>query len=119
MSQDQDLSIKILSDQNYPSKSILESLSNHHPNLQYGFIHKKIQSHAIIMIVDGEYALAIEPKEISNNYESSKDDLAQLNIAIYSNSKYTVMTYESISETLWTKAEMTNARDDIERRSIQ
>jgi len=119
MSQDQDLSIKILSDQNYPLKSILESLSNQHPNLQYGFIHEKIQSQATIIIVDGEYVLAIEPKEISNNYESSKDDLAQLSIAIYSNSKYTVMTYESISETLWTKAEMTNTRDDIERRSVQ
>ena len=104
MSPDPLLSIKILSDQSHTLKSILENLSNRHPNLQYGFIHEKIQSQVIIITVDGEYTLAIESKEISNKHESNHEELPQLGIAIYSNSKYTVMTYESIFETLWTKA---------------
>lgn len=119
LSQDQDISIKILSDQNYTLINTLERLSNQHQNLQYGFIHEKIQSQVIIITVDGEYVIAIESKEISNKHESSLGELSQFGIAIYSNSKYTVMTYESIFETLWTKAEITNTKDDTQRRSTE
>lgn len=47
------------------------------------------------------------------------DEDAQLDIAIYSNSKYTVMTCESIFETLWTKAEIKNTKDATETRSMK
>lgn len=80
---------------------------------------KKNQSQVIIIIVDGEYVLAIESKEISNLDESDVGDLAQLGVAIYSNSKYTIMTYESVFETLWTKAEIKNANDITEKRSVE
>jgi hypothetical protein len=35
------------------------------------------------------------------------------------NSKYTVMNYESVFETLWTKVETTNPKDITESRSIE
>jgi hypothetical protein len=110
MSQDQDISIKILSDQIQFLKSTLENMPMPNPNLHYGLSIEKIQSQVIIITVDGEYVLAIESKEISNNHEPKVDEPSQLGTAIYSNSKYTVMTYDSISETLWTKAEMKNTK---------
>lgn len=116
---DPDLSIKILSDQYHALKSILEPLTNQHPNLQFGFIHEKIQSQVIIITVDGDYVIAIESKEISNKHDSNLEEHTQLGIALYSNSKYTVMTYESILETLWTKAEITDTKDNTERRSTE
>jgi hypothetical protein len=73
----------------------------------------------IIITVDGEYVLAIESKEISNNQETSTDEIPQLGIGIYSNSKYTVMTYESIFETLWTKADIKNIIDITEGKSME
>jgi hypothetical protein len=118
-SQDHALSIKILTDQNCALINTLERLSKQQPNLQYGFIHEEIQSQVIILTVDGEYVIAIESKEISNKDESNMDEDDQLDIAIYSNSKYTVMTYESIFETLWTKAEIKNTKDATETRSMK
>jgi hypothetical protein len=106
ISQDQSLSLKILSDQYDTLKDILDSLSIQHPNLRYGFFQEKIQSQVIIITTDGEYVIAIESRQISNKGEYNMDEIPQLAIAIYSNSKYTVMTYESIFETLWTKAEI-------------
>lgn len=41
ISRDQDISINILSDQNYDLKSTYDRLSNKHPNFRYGFIHEK------------------------------------------------------------------------------
>ena len=36
------------------------------------------------------------------------DENSDTGIAIYSNSEYTVMSYDTIFETLWTKAEIKN-----------
>ena len=108
LSHDNDLSIKILSDQNPDWISNLETLSLHQ-NFKFGFSSEKIQFQVIIIIIDSEYVLAIESKDISNNlidnmyYENS-----DTGIAIYSNSEYTVMSYDTILETLWTKAEIKN-----------
>ena len=38
-------------------------------------------------------------------------EVDDVNMAIYSNSEYTVMSYDSIFENLWTKAEMKNAEN--------
>jgi hypothetical protein len=53
--------------------------------------------------------LAIESKDISNNLiDNMYDENSDTGIAIYSNSEYTVMSYDTIFETLWTKAEIKN-----------
>lgn len=119
LSQDQDLTVKILTDQNSALINTSERLSKKQPNLQYGFIYEKIQSQVIIIIVDGEYVIAIESKEILNKDASHMYGDTQLDIAIYSNSKYTVMTYESLFETMWTKAEIKNTKDATEPRSMK
>ena len=86
----------------------LETLSVSHQNFKFGFTNKKIQSQVIIIIIDSEYVLAIESKDISNDPDDNiNDENSDTGIAIYSNSEYTVMSYESIFETLWTKAEIT------------
>jgi hypothetical protein len=110
LSQDRELSIRIVSDQSFDLKNMLKNLSIQYPNLEYGFIPEKIRSQMIIIIVDSDYALAIESREFSNSFESNINDF-DLSFAIYSNSKYTVMTYESIFETLWTKSDLKNSND--------
>ncbi len=108
LSHDNDLSIKILSDQNPDWISNLETLSLHQ-NFKFGFSSEKIQFQVIIIIIDSEYVLAIESKDISNNLtDNMYDENSDTGIAIYSNSEYTVMSYDTIFETLWTKAEIKN-----------
>ncbi|MGN6558977.1 MAG: hypothetical protein ACTHJ2_00465, partial [Candidatus Nitrosocosmicus sp.] len=82
------------------------------------FSYEKIQSQIIIITIDGEYTLAIESKEIGNfDYETI--GVTQSGIAIYSNSKYTIMTYDSLFETLWTKSEIKEVKHDQNKRALQ
>jgi hypothetical protein len=96
LSHDNDLSIRILSDQNPDRISNLETLSLHQ-NFKFGFSSKKIQFQVIIIIIDSEYVLAIESKDISNNLiDNMYDENSDTGIAIYSNNEYTVMSYDTI-----------------------
>ena len=80
-----------------------------HQNFKFGFSSEKIQFQVIIIIIDSEYVLAIESKDISNNLtDNMYDENSDTGIAIYSNSEYTVMSYDTIFETLWTKTEIKN-----------
>ncbi|MGN6623907.1 MAG: hypothetical protein ACTHKK_07175 [Candidatus Nitrosocosmicus sp.] len=118
VSHGKDLSIKIIADQKPILKRSLEALSKQYPNLQHRFSYEKIQSQIIIITIDGEYTLAIESKEIGNfDYETI--GVTQIGIAIYSNSKYTIMTYDSLFETLWTKSEIKEVKHDQNKRALQ
>ncbi|MGN6614785.1 MAG: hypothetical protein ACTHKC_07055, partial [Candidatus Nitrosocosmicus sp.] len=118
VSHGKDLSIKIIADQKPILKRSLEALSKQYPNLQHRFSYEKIQSQIIIITIDGEYTLAIESKEIGNfDYETI--GVTQSGIAIYSNSKYTIMTYDSLFETLWTKSEIKEVKHDQNKRALQ
>ena len=70
-------------------------------NFHYGLTNEKIQSQVTIITIDDEYVLAIGSKDISNN----GDEINENALAIYSNSKYTVMIYGTILEALWTKTD--------------
>ncbi len=86
--------------------------------MELRFVSKKIQAQTIIIITDGEYALAVDSKDISvgNDNFAEVDDV---NIAIYSNSEYPVMSYDSIFENLWTKAEIKNAENLNSEKSLK
>ncbi len=82
-------------------------MSVSHQNFKFGFTNKKIQSQVIIIIIDSGYVLAIESKYISfDSNDNFNDENSDTWIAIYSNIKYTVMSCDSIFETLWTKGEI-------------
>jgi hypothetical protein len=102
--QEEELTIKVLTDPNIDLINTMKTLSLHHQKFELGFTNEKIRSQVIIIIIDNEYVLAIESKDISNNVDDSIDEDNDTAIAIYSNSKYTVMSYISISETLWIRA---------------
>ncbi len=106
--QHDDITIKILTDQDPDLINTLKTLSLHHQKFEFGIINEKIQSQVIIIIIDSEYVLAIESKDVSNNFDGI-DESNDTGIAIYSNSKYTVMSYDSISESFWMRAELENA----------
>lgn len=106
--QDEEIPIKILTDSNTDLISTMRTLTLHRQNFELVFTNKKIQSQVIIIIIDNEYVLAIESKDISNNSDDNNDENNDTGITIYSNSKYTVMSYISISETLWTRAASNN-----------
>ena len=52
----------------------------------------------------------MDSKDIPVDHDNF-DEVDDVNMAIYSNSEYTVMSYDSIFENLWTKAEMKNAEN--------
>lgn len=57
--------------------------------------------------MDSEYVLAIESKYISNDpNDNFNDENSDTWIAIYSDTKYAVISCDSIFETLWTKSEI-------------
>lgn len=103
-----DITIKILTDQDPDLIDTFKTLSLHHQKFEFGIINEKIQSQVIIIIIGSEYVLAIESKDVSNNFDGI-DESNDTGIAIYSNSKYTVMSYDSICESFWMRAELKNA----------
>ena len=51
--------------------------------------------------------MAVDSKDISGYHDNFEVD--DVNMAIYSNSEYTVMSYDSIFENLWTRSEFNNS----------
>ena len=62
--------------------------------------------------------MAVDSKDISVGHDNF-DEVDEVNMAIYSNSEYTVMSYDSIFENLWTKAEMKNTENLNSEKSLK
>jgi hypothetical protein len=99
------MQIKILSECDSNETGNTEKIVSKYQNLKFLFMDKKVPSKVLIIITDKEYALAVELKD-NQIGQGNDDENNEMGLAIYSNSKYTVLSYDSIFETLWIKAEM-------------
>ena len=109
LSNNHELKLKILSDNEFSVKSgSLHSIVHTHQPVEFRSVNEKIQAQTIIIIIDGEYVLAVDSKDISVYYDNF-DEVDDVNMAIYSNSEYTVMSYDSIFENLWARSEFNNS----------
>ncbi len=104
-----EIKLKILSDNEFSVMSgSLHSIVHTHQPVEFRSVNEKIQAQTIIIIIDGEYVLAVDSKDISVYYDNF-DEVDDVNMAIYSNSEYTVMSYDSIFENLWARSEFNNS----------
>jgi hypothetical protein len=65
---------------------------------------QRLQTNVSILIVDSKVSLVEELKDYHNNTNNSNEVLP---LATYSNSESTVLTYNSIFETLWAQSGIT------------
>jgi signal transduction histidine kinase len=65
------------------------------------YIEPDIQTKVTILVVDKRFSLTIEPKDDTN--QTSHESMR---LATYSNSRYTVLSYASIFDSLWKQSEL-------------
>jgi hypothetical protein len=75
-----------------------------HPNVIFEVVNKSATSQVVIIMTDKESVIAIEVDDDKNDLENK--EYCETGLAIYSNSKYTVLSYDLIFETIWSKIEI-------------
>lgn len=78
--------------------------SNHYNNILIGNMEPNTSNKSVILIIDKKESLNIELKD--DNDSIKKDFIDIIGFAVYTNSKFTALSYISIFESFWKQAEL-------------
>jgi two-component system sensor histidine kinase VicK len=98
-----ELRIKIMTPVDYRITDTVQTLKEKYKqNIDIQYIQQSFETIASILVVDRKYSVTVEVKD---DTQERNNDLS-IGLAIYSNSKYTVLSFTSIFESLWRQAEI-------------